>query len=358
MIDSRQVTRDALWSFHFHGAGSDVAKVPSAFQPMPLTAAMEHAAGWTDEHAAVRRFNCLRRLYPAPRSKEERAKHPWCQAERGKGAEMRRSFRKLFTRQHFVEDVGRAYRVDLHSTRKVVELADHDFPTLSRCIPRVDDPGFTQPSQQTSLFSKLTVRQPLNKLTNLLDPRCWHNCSDLFDTTYRVRKNDYSQITPDEDKDKIGSSWDGYLYEEAGVGPQALKNILYIDFKVSPSAVDVEYKLYDSLAYEIGGIELPGLMRQNFGYFRARSAGNASTTVECQKTIRYARLTDWSGPTGGGGFDYGDLLNYLAPTFLSVWIYDVTQIVPCCEHVRPTQEITAAKRFPKVDKLKTIRKPT
>jgi hypothetical protein len=322
---------------------------------MPLTTAMEAAGAWGDDHAKCRRHNCLRRLYPGPRSEKEDATHPWLKAERAKSRPaIEHAFRQIF-RSHLVEHIGQAHRVDLNSTRNVVKFADHDIKDVSACIPMVDNPDFSQPSQQTTLFCKLTVRRPLDQLRPLLDPRCWHECSDLFDTTYQVDKEDYSEIPLKPQK--IGTNWKGYLYEEAGVGPQALKNILEIDFKARPSEVKVEYSLYDSLAYEIGGIELPGLMRQNFGYFKAEPASNGHTTVSCQKTIRYARLTDWSGPTGGGGFDFGDVLNYLAPTFLSLWIYDVTQIVPCCKHPRPTEAITERQRFPKVKKLMVLRKP-
>jgi hypothetical protein len=46
------------------------------------------------------------------------------------------------------------------------------------------------------------------------------------------------------------------------------------------------------------------------------------------KQVRFGRLTRWGGR---GGFDFGEILNYAAATYLSLWIGDVHQIVPCCK---------------------------
>jgi hypothetical protein len=52
-------------------------------------------------------------------------------------------------------------------------------------------------------------------------------------------------------------------------------------------------------------------------------------------------MTQWNV---GGAFDYGEILNYTAPTLLSLWVGDLEQIVPCCKqrHVVP-KEMTGGR---------------
>jgi hypothetical protein len=369
-FSDREAVRNALWSFHFHGAGLDPSMVPENLRPMPITEAMEAASRWDDEHAYDRRIRSLRRLNPEFLRKAEKpstlaVKKRQLEAAAKRALESARRDAEGLSRR-----VGQTFRAGLPPTRDVFSKlepprtnaasgeARHRNP--ARCIPQVDKPGLDPERGRTFLHSVFHVQQALKPaLAYLLDPRNWDECSDLFDLTYRIaqpRGGDDGKPPPElrSDPDLPGTDWKGYLYELAGVGPQVVENILNIDFKVKRTCsgagakrslkckeglchhalteVNVDYGLHESLSYEIGGIQFPGLMRQNHGYFRAKPAPNDRTEISVTKTIRFARLTDWS--TGAGVFDLGEILNYTAPAYLSLWIYDVTQVVPCCEHLK------------------------
>jgi hypothetical protein len=346
--EERLARKRALWSVHYHGAGLDPSVMPDTLRPAALTEAMDMAAKWDDEHAGDRRIHCVKRLNPTFRRGVELPKKDSDRGDR---------LRQLKVDDEATE-LGRARRINTASARDVLGQIKVHAGNKKRdnCIPKVDTPGFDALRGRSSLLSRLNVNRPLQpELACLLDPRGWPKCSDLFDDTYRVTQiapGEYRRMT--DDPQPLGTDWSGLLYELAGAGPQAVENILAIDFKVQRTCykgknkplkcregtcahailkVEVDYGLHDSLTYRVGGMEFPGLMRQNHGFFRAKPGLGGTTEVSCKKTIRFARLTDWS-TSFGGAYDYGELLNYTAPTYLSLWIYDVTQIVPCCNRER------------------------
>ncbi len=348
--ESRAI-KDVLWSVHFHGAGLDRAAVPDEVCPMPLTDAMVAASQWDrkhDEHAADRRVRCLRRLHPEVLANAEKAPT----RPKAKLALLADSKNPAWPQQY-----GRVFRIDLNVMDSYFSRVGMDIaePDVEPCIVGEAKPDFDPKTGCTSVKSGFQVREELKPaIAWLLDPRCWDRCSDLFDSVCQVDEFTYQPLPMSP---PLGQPWKGYLYECAGVGPQTVENVLRVDFKVGracgrdrghrPAAcvngtcshiesVDVDYELYDSISYELGGIVLPGLMRQNHGYLRARPNGD-TTEITCKKEIRFARWTDWS--TGSGAFDYGQMLNYLAPAYLSLWIYDITQIVPCCKKIKTAAEL-------------------
>jgi hypothetical protein len=360
----------------FHAGGYAPSMVPTELRPMPLSVAMEHASGWRDEHARERRARTLRRFAP-----DLYARFP----KGATGEELRDRFRD-YDRQRLHESLAPPL-ADPSARNAFLQRieADHADPDWQVCLPTTNDPSFQPARGSTRLFSRLDVDRPLDvELTRLLDPRGWDECSDLFEDTFEVAEHDgdYDEVeTPPE---SYGKNWEGLLYEFADAGPQAVENILHVRFTVTRScnplpegmqagrwrtelrgdvprgvpfdpeerrlpeacwhqmcehpidSAEVLYQLYDCLAYRIGSVVLPGTMRLNNGFFRAHSLDNGRTRIACLKRIRFGRVTQWSA---GRAFDYGELLNYLAPTLLSLWVGDLEQIVPCCKQrrVRPAE---------------------
>ncbi|MBI3784377.1 MAG: hypothetical protein HY270_13350 [Deltaproteobacteria bacterium] len=143
-------------------------------------------------------------------------------------------------------------------------------------------------------------------------------------------QNGYYVAAPNQSA--LGSNWDGLLYERAVAAGQFVENVLRIGFSVqrqsnNPIArVHATYRLYESICYRLGGIEVAGIMQRNSGELTATPIDDTSTSLTCTKTIRYGRLTNWSA---AGPFDLGQMLNYLAPAFLCLWVNEVRLVVPC-----------------------------
>ena len=209
----------------------------------------------------------------------------------------------------------------------------------STCAPLTIDSQFEPEVGRARMYSKFEFPRDLDgDVAALLDPRAWDDCSDIFEETTEVHLEHGRYVRADESdlESKLGRPWTGLLYEYADTGPFAVENILQVDFDVHPERgqierVDLVFELFDSLRYSAGALEFPGMMRQNNGYVRAKRLGDDSTVLECLKVVRFGRLTRWGG---GGAFDYGEFLNYMAAAFLSLWVNDIAQTIPCCESRR------------------------
>ncbi|HSQ00169.1 MAG TPA: hypothetical protein VL049_23345 [Candidatus Dormibacteraeota bacterium] len=196
-------------------------------------------------------------------------------------------------------------------------------------------------SGDVSLTSRVVVFRPLQEVAPLLDPRRWDECSDLFKRTCRVAEPpgcDPRCIDPNRDN-RIGSHWKGIVYERAAVGPHEAENLLSVVFD-SPTRsnrrVHLDFSLYRSISYRLGAWETPGLFRRDSGELTAipikHDIPGGQTNADCtdivvSKAIRYGRTSTWSGSSI---VDYGELCNYLAPAFLTLWIANIQLIVPCC----------------------------
>lgn len=195
-------------------------------------------------------------------------------------------------------------------------------------------------SGDTSLTASVVVFKPIEKVAPMLDPRCWDQCGDLFRRTCQVSEPVGPEphcIDPEPACDGKGA-WDGIIYERAGVGPVEAENLLSVCYapptKKSRKA-EVGFRLYRSLSQRFGGWEAPGLFRRDSGSLTAtptvcnipKLASNDCTQIAVTKTIRYGRQSTWSGSSLA---DFGELSNYLAPAFLTLWVTNVQLVVPCC----------------------------
>lgn len=328
----------ALWALACQATQRPVAMLPRSLRPMPLSAAVPRAVAPIDHHAKVRAQLCTQLLFDGAgdqsqrRSAVDRAFIVHCN-EPGTVAAQAASVD--FDRQ--LDDAFAAVAQPLHlETATVRALPEQISRTLAGdgrppCTAQSSQSGFNAATLQTRLDARVQVYRPLEALADLLDPQGWDRCSDLFEDTHRVelRNGKFVAVEPCH-----GSDWSGLLYERAAVGPQAVENILDVNYRRTADAVYVTYDLYRSLSYTLGGMQLSGVMRQNCGFVEAirREDNPDITDMRVVKTIRYDRLSTWSG---SDIIDAGEIANYLAPGFLTLWFYDLTRIVPCCEAPRP-----------------------
>jgi hypothetical protein len=226
--------------------------------------------------------------------------------------------------------VARSLRLDKDTLvdlgRTVTERNPPDEPCCSCTQPEATE--VVDPIRgTTSLTSSVRSSHTLDDLLPYLDPRGWDDSSDLFKATYQVKNpdGDVFEEIPVRWEDQGQTDWDGYLYELADSGNQQVENILYVAYRRQADSVEMGYSLYRSLAYRVGGLVLPGVMRQNQGAVRGTRVPGG-TRVEVTKTVKYERLSSWSSART---VDYGDALNYLARAYLAQWVDHLQFMVPC-----------------------------
>jgi hypothetical protein len=389
----RVATKEALWSLQLYASGYKGAQLPADMRPISIDEATETIGGLSDEHAMQRRTRVLRRFRPQLFKTGGDEWQPCADeaARETRNARWRTECHERFRVPNRPVPRPPIRRMEQWSS---VDVANPDF---ARCVATADDPDYDPVRGRSRLYSTLTARRCMDlDLAQLLDPRGWDECSDLFEDTFEVEPDGAGGYREKPTPPKaFGRSWQGLLYEFADVGPQAVENILWVRFAVTrlcdgvlpyyldperrnPSqwdranrrqrddrdyrdfswrgprydeyreraiasgsscpegggdcgcpldAVEIQYELHDSLSYRVGPLTLPGMMRQNSGYLRAWSRSDGYTDIECVKNIRFGRLSRWSI---SGAFDFGEMLNYTAAAFLSLWIGEIEQIVPCC----------------------------
>lgn len=189
---------------------------------------------------------------------------------------------------------------------------------------------------ETTLDSEFIIKDPLDDvLAKALDPCNWFMTGLLFARTDRLHEKPVGAVPPPGDSPSL--PWligkPGYLFERAKSGFQEIENILTIKYTKDLTSGDrdsvyINYDLFRGESYRVAGIEMAGLMRRNDGYLRARRYdGNKKwTEVKVKKTVRYGRVSSWSG---SGMVDYGEVLNYAARAFLIEWVNHLALVPPC-----------------------------
>jgi len=179
-------------------------------------------------------------------------------------------------------------------------------------------------THDSTVISVGLVQKPLAKMVDDLDPYLWSKCSDFFERSEPVDPVDYQPLGGRVDN---GKRWQ--MYERFVLPAAVFENILNICFTVTDTLISADYSLYDSLLFEFGALQLPGVLERDSGYVRARALSADWTQVSMKKTIRYRDLTPDDGPEGG--IDAGQWLNYVAPAMLGLWIDDASQARICCK---------------------------
>jgi hypothetical protein len=129
------------------------------------------------------------------------------------------------------------------------------------------------------------------------------------------------QFYPDD------GGWKGTFREIATWTQNALtmsefRNVLDIDFRTiefkgNPAAI-LRYALIETQESQVGGETERGGLDVDDGYMIAYFDGGPKTVlVEVMKKLRF---TDRKGPTLPGGMNMGQLLNFVAPSFVGQWL--------------------------------------
>ena len=222
---------------------------------------------------------------------------------------------------HLLDSVGER---DLSSVNSVLRDAPDpkiDCAAVNNVKIKV---GYNPRTHDSTVISVGLVQKPLAQMVGDLDPYRWSKCSDFFKRSEPVDPVDYKPLGG---RVANGKRWQ--MYERFALPGAVFENILNICFTVTDTLISADYSLYDSLLFEFGALQLPGVLERDSGHVRAQALSADWTQVSMEKTIRYRDLTPDDGPEGG--IDAGQWLNYVAPAMLGLWIDDASQARICCK---------------------------
>ena len=303
--------RRAMWSVYYKSAGHRRSVLPPRLRPMRLEDALDVLIAHPDQHGGARRRRAALRLAAADLHEKARP-------------EVVHRVTKLANEVHvegLLDSVGER---DLSSVNSVLKKAPHakiDCAAVNNVKIKVDyDPR----THDSTVISVGLVQKPLAQMVGDLDPYRWSKCSDFFERSEPVDPVDYKPLGG---RVANGKRWQ--MYERFALPGAVFENILNICFTVTDTLISADYSLYDSLLFEFGVLQLPGVLERDSGYVRARALSADWTQVSMKKTIRYRDLTPDDGPEGG--IDAGQWLNYVAPAMLGLWIDDASQARICCK---------------------------
>jgi hypothetical protein len=183
------------------------------------------------------------------------------------------------------------------------------------------------------------------QLARTFDPRSWGNCFEHF-RTHRVDERDGHFPPHDPDKGPIGQPWSPattphLFFERVELedehGTNSFENILRVpSFEVSPTFTRLEFILRISKGLTIPslGLDMPKCVNIDEGYLQATLLTPVGSTaplsqVEIVKKVQFVDI-DLESADVPAGLDPGEILNYLAPASLCMWLEDLTQDGVCC----------------------------
>ena len=173
------------------------------------------------------------------------------------------------------------------------------------------------------------VTADFDQLRMFTDPLLWAKSSDVIQSCRYVADPfpvpDHKEIPQGEPgmgfvgakllEERAAFSWGQDNDQRA-----SFHNILRIEQSVDSKhkEIDVDFSLSRSIDSEVLWDRRTGGLLVNQGYLKVRQLGRRSWRVTSRKTIRFSDRTP--GSPGRGRTDFGQLLNYLAPTALSWWV--------------------------------------
>lgn len=338
----RVVARNALWSVATRANQLESNALPAILRPMNPHEALEAITSFEDREAANRRRATIWTAIGA-------APVPALLADVNLEADGPLRNPLVLDPAALTAALAALLGASSAVNQLVQKVAGESLSEGAICSYRVlGDPAqsvYRGTDRDTTTRSQYVTRFDLDELRTLLDPRRWANCGELFLDTYRTRttsrREPYAPLCPDPDDH--GHSWSGYLYESTDTGVAGNRIVLRIEYTVhdapNPAAgaprtqeIIVKFQLADSIATSLGPFEMTGLLQQDAGILRAQplaDGGLFKSRIYCEKTIKCGRLSTWSG---GSGWDFGEIFNYLLPAILTLWTVHVQSIVPCCRH--------------------------
>jgi hypothetical protein len=364
-MPTKQQIRQALWSVQyfpqFRRHASPTATVVrdqlrALVLPIPLQQAIEHLVADYDEHDRTRRRRAFVKIGAAGLFDFRRLERFFgSSTEASKFRDSLIQLAQAFGLANVTEalqqrpqDVSAYVSKQLLAGAAIGDCIAAD-PTCMACLD-----GKTW---DTTVTAASRVRRALEDLPAVLDPRSWPHCGDIFDKTDLVQwdpvPKKWVPYAGSMTATPIGSPWttaksafgapEVGMQEDVTVGATdsggfvaAFSNVLNIDFAVSlgnpnplDDAIRVDYSLNDPLSSVVFGQSVSGGLRNDEGYVlatREPTAPNDWSVIKVVKTVQFDDLT----PTGGT-VDYGELLNYMAPGILCLWLEDTSEMTPCCD---------------------------
>lgn len=334
----RALAREALWSIAARAHDIDPFQLPPALRPLRFEEGLEIVTAMNDAEAPARRRTALWAMLSGPAASPTRAAG-------GDGDGRPSALRAM----GLPIDLPAYLNILLSTTvllRDLLTKIAMEWAARAPCgWPVGIEPARSihrSITKQTEIHSLYGSTHTIEELRELLDPRSWARCGDLFRDTHRVTGDagrPYARMDPDPDP--LGESWRGYLYESTATGTTANDVILGTAYTVtrsvdrktgasSPSKIEAAFHLVDAVSTSLGAFELTGLLQEDVGLLVAEPTSDPRfrSQLVCQKTIQVGRVSAWSG---GAGWDFGEIFNYLAPAILTLWTIHLQSIVPCCQ---------------------------
>ena len=186
-----------------------------------------------------------------------------------------------------------------------------------------------------TLVSEVTgsvqLRKKPQELAGIIDPRTWDDYNPVFEAAYRVELDQDGAVVFDNggmpvelaEPNGRGEGWTGVLYEDVswetdGGTASRFRNLLNIRFSSSPKRVQAKYALRRCLASQLWIVERPGGIDVDSGTWTARALRGGWTELRLVKRLRFTDAT--VRDASPMGWDFGQIMNYLTPAFLGMWI--------------------------------------
>lgn len=180
------------------------------------------------------------------------------------------------------------------------------------------------------------VRGDFDALSRVADPQRWSSSSDVIRRArYVADAFERVPLTVDQ-RPTVGAGFEGTrLLDEKAVlswGKQDdqqghFTNVLNIQHAVGgpehkPQSIEVRFSLRRSIDSGVLWDRRAGGLQLNQGYLKVRPVGPDAWRVTTRKVLRFSDRTPGVG--GRDWFDFGQMLNYLAPAALTWWVESET----------------------------------
>jgi hypothetical protein len=181
----------------------------------------------------------------------------------------------------------------------------------------------------TSATVTTLARGDFDTLYAATEPANWHIDNDVVKESHYVA--DPLTLTPTQTDLGNDGTVHGLLYEEAAITwgrgsaqQGSFTNVLNVHRRAQrgtrhdASFIDLGFSLCRSISSDVLWDRRRGGLMLNEGYMRVRPLGGGRWRITSRKLLRFSDRTPYTGATGWA--DFGEMLNYLAPTALSWWV--------------------------------------
>lgn len=181
----------------------------------------------------------------------------------------------------------------------------------------------------TSATVTTLARGDFDTLYAATEPANWHIDNDVIKASHYV--SDPLTLTPTQTDLGNSGAVHGLLYEEAAITwgrgsaqQGSFINVLNVSRRAErgtrheESFIDLRFSLCRSISSAVLWDSRRGGLMLNEGYMRVRPLGGDRWRITSRKLLRFSDRTPYTGATGLA--DFGEMLNYLAPTALSWWV--------------------------------------